>query len=60
MELPFKYFSKPNAFTQNHANEDMRLSVGWAAVSIGFAAAYYGYTTPFHEGKYIVGAGVSM
>ncbi|KAI5475434.1 hypothetical protein MNV49_001424 [Pseudohyphozyma bogoriensis] len=53
------YFTTKQPFTQSHLHTDVRLVLGWSAVLIGFAAAYYGYTHPFHESKLIVGAGVA-
>lgn len=58
--LTRQYFSRPTAFVQSHALEDIRLVLGWSSALVTFAAAYYGYVTPFDETKRIVGAGVVL
>lgn len=53
-----QYFTRPTAFTQSHVHQSVRLILGWSAALIAFAAAYYGYTVPFEESKFLVGVGV--
>ncbi|KAK4056350.1 hypothetical protein OIO90_002493 [Microbotryomycetes sp. JL221] len=52
-------FARPGAFTRSHAHEDVRLGLGWSAVAVAAATAYYSFVTEFHDSKRWTAVGVA-
>ncbi|KAH8924498.1 hypothetical protein BT69DRAFT_1198431, partial [Atractiella rhizophila] len=55
-----EYFARSGNFNRSYRHTDVRLVLGWTAVIIGTGGSAYGYMTPFHESKLIVGVCVAI